>query len=148
MRSRCKPPVRRGLLAAITAALAACSAPAAAPTPVPTAAPTRTSPPAATPAPTVDAAAADAQDAFLTNVNDLTSEVETLATAPCADLAIETRANPTEVAEIHRFAATLQSIGANQPALDSDDVRSALSDLSKAMTQFDTALTACGISTS
>src|SRR5205085_1419266 len=100
---------------------------------------------AATPAPTVDAAAADAQDAFLTNVNDLTSEVETLATAPCSDLTVETRANPTEVAEIHGFAAALQRIAANQPALDSDDVRSSLSDLSKAITQFDSTLTTCGI---
>jgi len=141
--------VRRGLVTAITAALAACTTPAAAPTSVPTGAPTRTSPPAAaTPAPTLDAAAADAQDAFLTNVNDLTSEVEALATAPCAELTVETRANPTEVAEIHRFAATIQRIGANQPALDNDDVRSSLSDLSKAMTQFDTALTTCRIATS
>jgi hypothetical protein len=96
--------------------------------------------------PTIDAATFDVQDAFLTNVNDLTSEVETLATAQCADLTTETRANPTEVTELRGFAATLQRVGGQQPALsNSDDVKSALSDLNQAMSQLDTALSTCGI---
>ncbi len=124
----------------------ACSPPAAQPTRVPTAVPSPT--PAVTPVPTVDAATADVQDAFLTNVNDLTSEVEVLATATCADLMSETQANPTEVTEMRGFAATLQRIGANQPQLDSDDVRAALSDLSNALSQMDATLSSCGIKTS
>jgi hypothetical protein len=95
--------------------------------------------------PTIDATTADVQDAFLTNVNDLTSEVETLATAQCADLTEETRANPTEVTEIRGFAATLQRVATTQPALDNDDVRSAVADLNQALAQLDTALNTCGI---
>jgi hypothetical protein len=114
------------------------------PTPTPLL-PTATPPPAVTPVPTIDAAAADIQDAFLTNVNDLTSEVETLATAQCADLTAETRANPTEVTEIHGFAATLQRVATTQPGLDSDDVRSSVADLNQAMMQLDAALNTCGI---
>jgi len=130
-----------GVMAAISVSLLACSAPAAAPT-LPPATPTA----AATPVPTVDAATMDMQDAFLTNVNDLTSDVETLATAQCADLTTETRANPTEVTEIRGFAATLQRVGGQQPALsNSDDVKSSLSDLTKAMAQLDAALNTCGI---
>jgi hypothetical protein len=125
---------------------AACSLVASAPatpTPLP---PTATAVlPVATPAPTVDTAAADIQDAFLTNVNDLTSDVETLATAQCADLTQETRANPTEVTQIRGFAATLQRVATTQAALDSDDVRSALSDLGQALAQLDAALKTCGI---
>jgi hypothetical protein len=95
---------------------------------------------------TVLAATLDIQDEFLSNVNDLTSEVESLATAECADLTAEMQANPTEVTEIRGFVATLQRIGGQQPALSaSNDVRSSLSDLSKAMAQLDTALTTCGI---
>jgi hypothetical protein len=85
------------------------------------------------------------QDAFLTNVNDLTSDVETLATAQCADLTAETRDNPTEVTQMRGFAATLQRVAGSQSALDSDDIRSALSDLSQALSQLDTALNTCGI---
>ena len=88
---------------------------------------------------------ADIQDAFLTNVNDLTSDVETLASAPCADLAAETRANPAELTQMHGFAATLQHLGTSQVQLDNDDVRSALSDLAKAVSQLDATLTSCGI---
>ena len=95
--------------------------------------------------PTLDAQAADVQDAFLSNVNDVTSEVETLATAPCPDLVAETNANPTEVADMKGFASTLQRIGANQPALNTDDVRASLADLAQALTQLDAALSTCGI---
>jgi hypothetical protein len=132
-------------LAVLAASLLACSAPAAAPTPTPSL-PRPTPTPAATPVPTLDAATFDVQDAFMTNVNDLTSEVETLATAQCADLTAETQANPTEVTEIRGFAAALQRVGGQQQALStSDDVKSSLSDLSKAMAQLDNALTTCGI---
>jgi hypothetical protein len=104
-----------------------------------------TATPVATPVPTVDANTFDAQDAFITNVNDLTDEVESLATASCADLTSEIQANPSEIAEIHGFASTLQRAGANQPVLNSDDVRGALDDLNKAVAQLDAALSKCGI---
>lgn len=82
----------------------------------------------------------------MTNVNDLTSEVETLATAECADLSAELRANPTEVTEMRGFAATLQRVGGQQPALsNSEDVKASLSDLSKAMAQLEAALSRCGL---
>jgi hypothetical protein len=95
--------------------------------------------------PTLDAATSDIQDAFLTNLNDLTSDVETLATAECTELMQETQMNPQELASIRGFAATLQRAAASQPALNSDDVRSSLSDLSKALSQLDTQLATCGI---
>ena len=76
----------------------------------------------------------------MTNVNDLTDEIQTLATAACEDLVAETRDNPTEVTEIRGFAATLKRVGSNQPALQSDDVKSVLSDLDKAIAQLDAAL--------
>jgi hypothetical protein len=95
--------------------------------------------------PTVNASGADVQDVFLSNLNDLTNELETLAMAQCPDLTAETRANPTEVAQLRGFAATLQRVATTQPALDSDDVRSSLADLSHALAQLDAALNACGI---
>jgi len=123
----------------------ACSAPVQppAPTPVP-ATPT----PVVTPYPTLDATTNDIQDEFLTNVNDLTDAVESLAMSQCPDLATETSQNPTEVTEMRGFAATLQRLGASQSALStSQDVRSSLEDLSKALQQLDAALTTCGIRT-
>ena len=131
-----------GLCAAL---LAACGTPAPTATPTPSV-PRPTPTPAATPVPTQDASSYDVQESFLTNVNDLTSEVETLATAECPDLTAETQANPTEVTEIRGFAATLQRVGGQQPALSaSDDVKSSLSDLTQALAQLDAALTKCGI---
>jgi hypothetical protein len=125
--------------------LAACRPQAVPSTPAAAATAVRTPTPAVTPVPTVDAAVADIQDEFLSNVNDLTSDVETLATATCADLIKETRANPAEVQQMRGFAATLQRAGTSQTALDSDDVRSALGDLGKALSQLDAALSTCGI---
>lgn len=125
--------------------LAACRPQAAPSTPAATASAVATPTPAVTPVPTVDAAVADIQDEFLSRVNDLTSDVETLATATCADLIKETRANPAEVQQMRGFAATLQRAGTSQTALDSDDVRSALGDLGKALSQLDAALSTCGI---
>ena len=87
------------------------------------------------------------QDAFLSNVNDLTDAAEALATASCADLTTETQDNPTEVTQIHGFASTLQRAGTDQPMLNSDDVRAALDDLNKAVGQMDTQLSTCGIKT-
>jgi hypothetical protein len=137
--------LRVASLAALACVLLACSAPAA--SSPPTAVPPRATPTsAATPVPTMDEQTMDMQDAFLTNVNDLTSEVETLATAQCADLTAETNANPTEVTEMRGFAATLQRVGGQQPPLsNSADVKSSLSDLGKAIAQLDSALTTCGI---
>jgi hypothetical protein len=121
--------------------LLACSAPAPPATPTPAPTPT----PAATPVPTLDAQVTDIQYAFLSEVNDLTSDVEALSTTPCADIASETQAHPTAVSQMRGFAATLQRVAGTQAALDSDDVRSALGDLSKALTQLDAALSACGL---
>jgi len=100
---------------------------------------------AGTPYPTLDATSNDIQYSFLTNVNDLTSEIEVLAGAPCADLTSETRQNPTEVAEIHGLAATLQRLGTSQAALNDADVKSSLNDLTQALAQLDGTLTTCGI---
>ena len=97
------------------------------------------------PQPTVDADAADAQDVFLANVNDLTSEVEDLASAKCEELTAETRDNPTEVTEIRGFAATLKRVGTQQAALNTDEVRNALAALDLAVGHLDGALTTCGI---
>lgn len=130
-----------------SACLAGCGALGASPTPTPRPLPTSAPTPAVTAEPTVDPATADIQDAFLTNVNDLTSEVETLATAACPDLTAETTANPTEIADIHGFASTMQRIGTQQPSLNSDDVRSSLNDLNQALSQLDAALKTCGIQT-
>lgn len=132
---------RAALLALVALATAACSRPAPPPTPQPTAAPTVT----VAPQPTVDAEAADVQDEFLANVNDLTSGVEELARAKCEELTAETRDNPTEVTEIHGFAATLKRVGTQQPALNTDEVRSALAALDLAIGHLDGALTTCGI---
>jgi hypothetical protein len=93
----------------------------------------------------VDAEAADVQDAFLANVNDLTSEIEDLAGAKCEELTAETRDNPTAVTEIRGFAATLKRVGSQQPQLNSDEVRSALAALDQAVGHLDGALSACGI---
>lgn len=124
---------------------AACGFAAPPPTPTPVPPPTATPAPKVTAVPTLDATTSDMQDAFLTNVNDLTSDVETLASAQCADLTAETNANPTEVTEMRGFAATLQRVAGSQTALDSDDVRSAISDLKQAMSQLDANLATCGI---
>jgi hypothetical protein len=115
------------------------------PTPTPPPAPTATPTPAVPAVPTLDASTTDIQDAFFTNVNDLTSEIETLAGAPCTDLTSETQANPTEVQQMHGFAAALQRVSTTQPALNTDDVRSALGALNQALTQLDSALGTCGI---
>jgi hypothetical protein len=135
----------RALVAAVACLVCvACGvgSPPATPTPVPA---TATPVPRGTPVPTLDPAKSDIQDAFLTNVNDLTSDVETLASAQCADLTAETQANPTELAEMRGFAATMQRVAATQPALDSDDVRGAVADLTMALSQLDSALATCGI---
>jgi hypothetical protein len=131
------------MLLALSLIASACGAPSPSATPTPAPSPT----PAATPVPTLDAQVADIQYAFLSNVNDLTSDVEGLAMSSCADIATTVRANPTEVSDVHGFAASVQRVGSSQPALDNDDVRSALADLSNAMQQLDAALAACGIST-
>jgi hypothetical protein len=126
-------------------ALTACARAAPPPTPAPSPA---TAAPATTPVPTLDAGSTDTQYAFLSNVNDLTSDIEALAMAQCADLTAELRANPTEVTEMRGFAATFQRLGTSQPLLSSSpDVRSSLDDLGKALTQLDNALSGCGIKT-
>lgn len=94
----------------------------------------------------MDATTIDIQDAFLSNVNDLTDAIESLAMSECAEITAETSQNPTELTQMHGFAATLQRLSASQPALStSDDVRSSLDDLNKAVQQLDSALAKCGI---
>lgn len=128
-------------------ALTACAPSAAPPPPTVTSVPT-TPTPAVTAVPTLDAASTDTQYAFLSNVNDLTSDIEALSLAQCADLTAEIRDNPTEVTEMRGFAATFQRLGTSQPVLSSSsDVRSSLEDLGKALTQLDNALSTCGIKT-
>ena len=136
--------MRRGAsLALVGLAFVACSRPTPSPTPAPTGTPAPTV--TAAPQPTVDAEAADVQDAFLSNVNDLTSEIEELASAHCEDLTVETRNNPNEVPQLHGFAATLKRVGTQQPALNTDEVRLALAGLDTAIGHLDGALNACGI---
>ena len=132
--------MRRGGLFALLAvwwSLAACARPAPPPTPVPTA--------TIAPQPTVDSQAGDIQDAFISNVNDLTSEVSDLAITPCDQLMALIAANPNEVTQIHGFAATLKRVSSQQAALNTDDARTALAALDMAISQFDDALGACGI---
>jgi hypothetical protein len=128
------------------ACLAACGLPQS-PGPGPTPLPTPTVP-RGTPVPTLDPATEDIQDAFLSNVNDVTSEVEDLAMAQCADIATETSQNPTEVAQIHAFAATLQRAGTSQAALQSDEVKAALNAMNQAINHLDSSLNTCGLKTS
>ena len=129
---------RAGLLACLAVWCSlACVRPAPPPTPVPTA--------TTAPQPTVDAQAGDIQDAFISNVNDLTSEVSDLAITPCDQLMALVAANPNEVTQIHGFAATLKRVGGQQAALNTDDVRAALAALDMAISQFDATLGACGI---
>jgi hypothetical protein len=134
---------RAASLALFALASAACARPAPPPTPTPLPTVAATVTPA--PQPTQDAAAADVQDAFLANVNDLTSEVEDLASSKCDALTAETRDNPTEVTEIRGFAATLKRVGGQQPALNTDEVRAALAALDLAIGHLDGALATCGI---
>ena len=98
--------------------------------------------------PTLDAASTDIQYAFLSNVNDLTSDVEALAMAQCSDLSDELRTNPTELTEMRGFASTFQNLGVTRPELNtSSDVRDSLDALTKALGQLDAALQTCGIRT-
>src|SRR5262245_46774314 len=92
----------------------ACGSFAAPPTPTPVPPPPSTPTPATTAVPTIDAQAADVQDAFLETVNDLTNEVESLAGATCPDLTALLQANPTELSSIRGFAATVQRVSTTQ----------------------------------
>jgi hypothetical protein len=145
--------VRVALAAVVAVALIACRAPAPAPTPVPptavptaTAAPSRAGQPQAQP--TFDpsaASAADVENAFLSNVDDLIAEAADLAVTPCADLTTVTRDNPNLLASIHGFAAAAKRIGATQAVLNTDAVKAELSDLDHSMGELDGALNLCGI---
>jgi hypothetical protein len=138
---RVRSPGLGAIVLAVAAVVGACARPAPTPTPLPSATPTA----AVAPTPTVDAEIFDVQDEFISNVNDLTSEVESLASAPCPDLVAETRANPSEMPQIHGFAATLQRVGAQQTALSTDEVRSSLAALDLAINHLDGALSRCRI---
>jgi hypothetical protein len=148
--------------------LVACSAPQPSPTAGPTVAPTPVAtptfrpavPPTAGPAtalpaisgqtaPTVDTGTADPVEievTFLSNVDDLIAEANDLSVFPCPDLTTITRDNPSLVPSLRGFAATLKRVGTSQAVLNTDAVKTALSDLDKSMGQLEGALSLCGIS--
>jgi hypothetical protein len=125
-----------------------CSPPPAAPQPTlaraTTAAPTTTVDAARTP----DASGADPaalENAFLSNIDELIAEAADLSSAPCDDLLTVARDNPNMMQSIRGFAASLKRLGTSQPALDTEAVKAALSDLDRSVGQLDRALGVCGI---
>ena len=124
-------------------------APTATPVPAPTApalAPTFAPRPQAQPTfdPT-SASPADVENAFLSNVDDLIAETADLTVTPCADLATLTRDNPTLVPSIRGFAAAAKRIGTTQAVLNTDAVKTELSDLDHSMGELEGALSSCGL---
>jgi hypothetical protein len=99
--------------------------------------------------PTVDIANADPVEievTFLSNVDDLIAEANDLAVFPCPDLTGVTRDNPSLIPSLRGFAATLKRVGTTQAVLDTEVVKTALSDLDRSMGQLEGALSLCGIS--
>jgi len=141
-----------------TAAPTATSAPAPTFAPVPTSAPAPGAIPGARATPTsgvqpqaqptfdrAAASAADVENAFLSNVDDLIAEAADLTVTPCADLTQVTRDNPNLLPSIHGFAAAAKRIGASQAVLNTDAVKAELSDLDHSIGELDGALNLCGI---
>jgi hypothetical protein len=146
--------------AVVALALSACGGPAPSPTPAPTATsvpaptatvaarpnPTSASQPQAQP--TFDPSAAspaDIENAFLSNVDDLIGEAADLAVTPCPDLIMVTRDNPNLLPSVRGFAAAAKRIGATQTVLNTDAVKTELSDLDHSMGELEGALNLCGI---
>jgi hypothetical protein len=145
-----------GVAGLVTLTFTACGGLAPAPTPTP--APTATSVPAppatalspqqAQPQAPFDPSTAsptDVENAFLSNVDDLIAEVTDLAVTPCPDMTVVTRQNPNLVPSIRGFAAAVKRISAAQAVLNTDAVKSELSDLDNSMSQLEGALSQCGI---
>ena len=127
-------------------ALTACGAPTPTPTPAP--APTATVAARPNPQPTFDpstASPADVENAFLSNVDDLIAEAADLAVTPCPDLVMLTRDNPNLLPSVRGFAAAAKRIGATQTVLNTDAVKTELSDLDHSMGELEGALNLCGI---
>jgi hypothetical protein len=102
----------------------------------------------AQPQPTFDptaASPADVENAFLSNVDDLIAEVTDLAVTPCPDMIVVTRQNPNLVPSIRGFAAAVKRISATQAVLNTDAVKTEVSDLDQSMTELEGALSLCGI---
>jgi hypothetical protein len=128
----------------------ACSALAPAPTPTPVPRPMLA--PALTATPTAQAAfdptnasPADVENAFLSNVDDLIAEAADLAVTPCPDLTALTRDNPNLLPSVRGFAAAAKRIGSTQAVLNTDAVKTELSDLDHSMGELEGALNLCGI---
>lgn len=136
----------------LTLGVIGCSAPPPAPTappapapPPPTAAPTITPAPIGAPTPEPTAQSSDVENAFLSNVDDLIAEAADLTVTPCDELTDLAQSNPNVVPSMRGFAAALKRIGATQSALNTDAVRASLADLDHSMSQFEGALSLCGI---
>lgn len=86
--------------------------------------------------------------AFVSSVDDLVAQTADLARQPCGDLAQAAAANPALFASLRGYANTLKRVGASDPALDTDTVKSALSDLDKSMGLLQGALSLCAINPS
>src|SRR5262249_3788002 len=131
-------------------ALAACASPAPPPpTPAPTSTPVPQQSPtiAATPRATLDPAlqSSEIEDAFLANVDDAIAGANDLTALPCEDMVLVMQNNPTALPSLRGYAAALKRLGAQQAALDTQNVRIALEDLDQSMSQLEAALTQCGI---
>lgn len=89
---------------------------------------------------------AELADAFVSTVDDVIGQASDLSRRSCDDLARATTANPSLVGSLRGYAVTLKRVGASHPTLDTDTVKSALSDLDKSMGLLEGALSLCGIS--
>jgi hypothetical protein len=150
---RCRRAAVQGLACAAAVTVVSCAT-SSAPSPTQAAVPTATvAPPAlpepAHPEPTLDPASVDQaeiENAFLSNVDDVIAEAADLAATPCAELTAMTRDNPGMLPTIRGFAATLKRLGTSQAVLDTEPVKTALSDLDRSMGELEGALSVCGIS--
>jgi hypothetical protein len=86
--------------------------------------------------------------AFLSSVDDLVAQTADLSRQPCGDLSQAATANPALFPSLSGYANTLKRVGASDPDLDTDTVKSALSDLDKSMGLLQGALSLCGINPS
>ncbi|GAC1312924.1 MAG: hypothetical protein NVSMB2_00120 [Chloroflexota bacterium] len=86
--------------------------------------------------------------ALLSSIDDLVAQTADLARQPCADLVRATSGNPALFPSLRGYANTLKRVGGSDPALDTDTVKSALSDLDKSMGLLQGALSLCGINPS
>lgn len=86
--------------------------------------------------------------AFVSSVDDLVAQTADLARQPCGDLSQAATANPALFASLRGYANTLKRVGTSNPDLDTDTVKSALSELDRSMGLLQGALSLCGINPS